>query len=57
MELFRNDHPDLADCQGSIALCLKVKALITTMNSRIPCEALKPNNTMWKVKTLLKRLA
>lgn len=44
MELFRNDHSDLTDCDGSIKFCTKVKALITAMNSRTPINALKPSN-------------
>ncbi|KMQ88212.1 reversion-inducing cysteine-rich protein, partial [Lasius niger] len=48
MELFKNDHSDLADCDESIKFCTRVKALITAMNSRTPINALKPSNQSWK---------
>ncbi|XP_071642320.1 uncharacterized protein [Temnothorax longispinosus] len=48
MELFRNNHSDLTDCDGSIKFCTRLKALITAMNSRTPMNALKPSNQSWK---------
>lgn len=56
MELFKNDHADLRDCDGSVKFCARVKALITAMNSRTPLNALKPGNQMWKVNNTAKYL-
>lgn len=49
MELLKNEHPDLQDCDGSIKFCRRVKSLITAMNSRTPIDNLKPGNEMYKV--------
>lgn len=49
MEILKELHTDLADCQGSIAFCRRIKSLINAMNSRTPVDSLKPDNSMWQV--------
>ncbi|XP_031781250.1 uncharacterized protein LOC107981268 [Nasonia vitripennis] len=48
IDLLKDKHPDLQDCEGSMKLCRRVKALITAMNSRTPMNTLRPDNEMWK---------
>ena len=49
MEILKEEHPDLHDCDGTIKFCRRIKGLITAMNSRTPLNALKPDNDMWQV--------
>ena len=51
MEILKDKHPDLLDCEGTVKFCRRVKSLITAMNSRTPMNSLKPGNDMWKVHT------
>jgi len=49
MELLKDQHPQLQDCDGSSKFCRRVKSLITAMNSQTPVNSLKPDNEMYKV--------
>ena len=42
MEIFKDKHPDLVDCEGTVKFFRRVKSLITAMNSRTPMTNLKP---------------
>ena len=52
MEILKDKHPDLLDCEGTVTFCRRVKSLITAMNSRTPMNSLKPENDMWKVQNI-----
>ena len=47
MDLLREKHSDLQDCDGSIKFCRRVKGLIKAiMNSRTHLNTLRPHNDM-----------
>ncbi|XP_043478298.1 uncharacterized protein LOC122508805 isoform X2 [Leptopilina heterotoma] len=47
LEIYKNTHEDLEDCEGTIASCKTITKLNKAMNSRTPAEALSPGNEVW----------